>query len=139
MKEKGQDLEVIEIFNDKKIVILEGYFSEDMFNGKNDLTRKIFNRADILIPYGNLNIGDTISEDDLSFTETGKLKKKMKFQYKIYHDLIIENNKYRHGVKDREFKRDINHKIRLIDKYIKDKSLIDYQEILIQLRSDLTF
>ena len=63
----------------------------------------------------------------------------MKFQYKIYHDLIIENNKYRHGVKDREFKRDINYKLRLIDKYIKDKSLIDYQEVLIQLRSDLTF
>ena len=74
MKEKGQDLKVIEIFDDEKIVILEGYFSEDMFNGKNNLTRKIFNRADILIPYGNLKVGDTISEDDLSFSENGELK-----------------------------------------------------------------
>ena len=74
MKEKGQDLEVVEIFDDEKIVILEGYFSEDMFNGKNNLTRKIFNRADILIPYGNLKVGDTISEDDLSFSENGELK-----------------------------------------------------------------
>ena len=74
MKEKGQDLEVIDIDDEIKIVLLEGYFSEDMFLGNNDITIKKFNRKDINIPYGSLSVGDVISEDNLRFTKDGKLK-----------------------------------------------------------------
>ena len=59
----------------------------------------------------------------------------MQFKYNLWFDKVVKLG----YVSDKKMEMELSKIIKLIDKYLRDKNMNDYKDILIQLKSDLIF